>query len=262
MSPTAARIAAVPFGLLAFAGNLVAKFWITPLGWKLPFALSLVVYVGSFALTLIIPVVGYALLGRVLWGPPASLNADPGRNRFVVPVSPEYSGSMAIVWMGLASSGVLTERVPNGDAVPVAAIDHAVPVSVAAVSVFFLVAAHFLLVNRPRVTLEPAGLTVHRLGRPDRIRWDDLAPGGPPPPAERKPKVLRLHLNSPPIWGWHYPSKDLPVGRLHIDPAFLAGTVRHYVEQPWHRPAIGTEAELDRLRSVLVPPPVTAAGPT
>jgi hypothetical protein len=49
-------------------------------------------------------------------------------------------------------------------------------------------------------------------------------------------------------------STGLPVGRLHIDPAFLAGTVRHYVEQPWHRPAIGTEAELDRLRSVLVPP--------
>jgi hypothetical protein len=85
---------------------------------------------------------------------------------------------------------------------------------------------------------------------------------------EREPRffwsyqtLLRVYLNVPPTQGWYYRWKDLPVGRLQADPAFLAWTIRHYVEQPWHRPAIGTEAELTRLRSVLAPHPVATPGP-
>ncbi|WP_433551012.1 hypothetical protein ACQP08_24935 [Micromonospora zamorensis] len=57
--------------------------------------------------------------------------------------------------------------------------------------------------------------------------------------------LLPVAPGSPPV---AYP---LPITRLHVDPTFLANTVRHYVEHPEHRPAIRTESELDRLRSAL-----------
>jgi hypothetical protein len=84
-----------------------------------------------------------------------------------------------------------------------------------------------------------------------RLAWDRLAPLSPPPPAKRRPRNIKVYLNVPPLPGQYPFSEDLPAGWLHVDPAFLAAAVRHYVEHPEHRAAIGTAEELTRLRSAV-----------
>ena len=50
-----------------------------------------------------------------------------------------------------------------------------------------------------------------------------------------------------PTWG-RYRYESLPVGRVDVDPTFLTSVIRHYVEHPEHRAAIGTDTELARLQ--------------
>jgi hypothetical protein len=43
-----------------------------------------------------------------------------------------------------------------------------------------------------------------------------------------------------------------------VDPRLLAAAIRYYVEHPEHRPAIGTQAEYDRLMAELLNSPTAA----
>ncbi len=111
-------------------------------------------------------------------------------------------------------------------------------------------AAALLVSNRPCVILAPAGITIRRLRRRSEINWDELAPGGPLPPTRRGTSQITLYRKYPrpgtgPLAG------KIPIGWLQVSPEFLTAVIRHYVEQPEQRNGIGTEAELDRLRTTL-----------
>ncbi|WP_144118987.1 hypothetical protein [Catellatospora sichuanensis] len=87
-----------------------------------------------------------------------------------------------------------------------------------------------------------------------QVRWDTIARSDMPPPA---PGDTTFHVREvqPGRVRWH----NLPVDLSHVDTAFLISAVHHYTFHPEHRAAIGTEAELHRLRASLGD--VSSAGP-
>ncbi|MFE9692142.1 hypothetical protein [Micromonospora sp. NPDC005806] len=249
MSVNRIRILALPFGLLAFALRLAATFWLTPMTWqKWPAGVSLLVWVAGAAASLAVPVgLYYLTVLRAVPRRPASFQLDDGA--FVAPASPHDIGTAAIVVLWIAAGAVLTERVPNADRLRLAQIDYAALTSIVIVGLLSVLAVVLLLVSRPRVALNPDGITVQRMTSRRSIGWNELAPGGPPPPPGRRPRNLWLYRTAGPTLGGRPRPHLLPVGQLQVDPAFLANTIRHYVDQPGQRPDIGTEAELSRLRS-------------
>jgi hypothetical protein len=249
MSATALRWCAVPIGLLAFAFRIALTFWLEPFVWRMSLANALLVMTGGALTGLIVLIGTFAWLTRGDRGRPSRFVPGPGR--FTVPASPVYAGYQAIGLMFISGGLVLTERVPGGDAMRMAQFDFAWPVSIIFVGFFWVAALAILLVQRPQLHLDAGGLTIRRVWRTTRLAWDELAPGGPPPPAKRRPRHMTIHLDAPAVFGRYPASEDVPVGGLHIDPTFLAGAIRHYVEHREDRCRIGTAEELTRLRSVL-----------
>jgi hypothetical protein len=251
MSPTAVRLSAIPLGLLAFASRLVMTFWVQPLGWHFDFGTEMLIILSGTVVSVGLIFGVFALLGAGGRLRPARFTL--GEAGFVVPASPAYGGSMAIMLMFFSGGFVMSERVPNGDSMRLARFGFAMAASVVMVGLFWIAALAFLFMRRPRVYLDADGLTIRRVWRATRIAWDWLAPGGPPPPRGRWPRDLRVHLNGPLLWGQFPPSEVIPVGQLCVDPAFLAATIRHYVEHPEARAAIGTVEELARLQAQAEP---------
>jgi hypothetical protein len=249
MSSNALRWSAVPLGLLAFALGLVVRLWVEPLTWRLSLGTELLVFSGAILVAAGIPVGVFAVLLRGdRWHPARFV---PARGGFTVPPSPVHPGYQAIMWTCLGSRAVMTERVPGGMSVRLAQLDFAWPATLVGVGLFWAVALAFLLVARPQLHLDAGGLTIRRvLRRRTRLAWDDLAPGGPQPPAKRGQRQLKVYLAAPPVFGRYPSSEDIPIGWLHVDPAFLAAALRHYVAHPEDRAAIGSTEELTRLQSV------------
>ncbi|MGW5668649.1 hypothetical protein [Micromonospora sp. NPDC003776] len=247
MSVNRIRLLALPFGLLAFALRLAATFWVTPLTWQVrPTLVGLPIWLAALAASLGVPVALYHLsVLRAVPRRPASFRLD--RGTFLAPAGPDLGGT-AIIVLWIAGGAVLTERVPGGDRMRLAEFDEAALISVLTVVVLSALAVVLLLVDRPWVALSPDGITVQRLASRRFIGWHELAPGGPPPPPGRRPRNLWLYRTNGPTLGGRPRPDLLPVGRLQVDPAFLANTIRRYVEQPGRRSDIGTEAELARLR--------------
>jgi hypothetical protein len=243
MSPTALRLCAIPLGLLAFALRLMVTFRVEPLTWDLNVGTILIM--GGVLIAVGIPLGIFALLGAARCRRPASFAL--GRAGFIVPASPIYGGLCAITLMSLSGGFVMSERAPNGDSMRLAQIDFAMPASAIMVGLCWIGALTFIFVQRPQVYLDAGGLTIRRVRHGTRIAWDELAPGGPPPPRKRSPRQLKVFRNAPPVWGRFPPSADIPVGWLHVDPAFLATAIRRYVEHHEARAAIGTAEELARL---------------
>ncbi|MFR9778734.1 hypothetical protein ACL02O_22135 [Micromonospora sp. MS34] len=248
MSMKRARILALPVGLLAFALRLAAMFWVSPLTWQMrPAGVSLLVWVAGLAVSLAVPVGLYQLtVLRAVPRRPASFQLDAGA--FVAPAAPHDLGTAAIIVLWVAAGAVLTERVPDGDRLRLAEFDEAALISIVIVGLLSVLAVALLLVRRPWVALTPDGITVQRMTSRRSIGWHELAPGGPPPPSGRRPRNLWLYRRNGPTLGGRPRPDLLPVGQLQVDPAFLANTIRSYLEQPGRRPDIGTEAELARLR--------------
>lgn len=250
MSVNLARVLALPVGLLAFALRLATTFWVMPLTWHMrPTILGLPVWLTGLAASVLVPMGLYFLLTKPVPRRPASFQLDGQHRRFVAPAAPHAVAALVIVVLWVAAGSVLTERVPNGDGLRFAQFDYATSMSAAVVALLFVLAVVLLLINRPRLTLDPDGITVQRMASRRRIGWNELCPGGWPPPTGRKPRNLTLYRMAGPTPGGYPKPEQLPVGQLHVDPAFLADTIRHYVEQPAHRHNIGTEHELARLLS-------------
>lgn len=240
-SPTALRWWALPLGLLGLGLGSVVRLWSESLTLDMP--AGLLIWVAGITVAATVPFACFALLARGHHRPPAQLSADGAA--FTVPASPLFAGNTAIVWMFLGSNFV-NHRVGESFLATVTAVV-GVGVGVAA-------ALTLLLVDRPRLRLDPHGLAIVR-ERTTVIAWDDLMPGGPPPPARRRARHLRLLLNHP-ILGGQFPiSVSVPIGWLHVDPTFLANAIRYYAENPHERDSIGTEEGLRQLRAALATSP-------
>lgn len=250
MSPSALRWCAVPLGLLAFSLRLAVSFWLQPLTWDLTFASRLLVMLGGLAVATGLPVGIFLLLAGGDRRRPTGFVVTDGR--FTVPTSPVSTGTWTILLMFMSGGWFPAERVPNGDTMRVAEFDSVWQVTVVLVGFFWAAALVLLLVQIAQLQLDTGGLTIRLLTRTTRIAWDELAPGGPLPPDKRRVRHLRLYFSRPPVPNLPPAGVNVPVGWLHIDPAFLASSIRHYVEHPQDRAAIGTQDGMRDLRAARV----------
>ncbi|MFG3604501.1 hypothetical protein [Micromonospora chersina] len=105
------------------------------------------------------------------------------------------------------------------------------------------------------VELRPDGVSQRDFAGSLMVPWEALAPGRPSRPAVNA-ATLALTYARPELVRRH---GILPLGRrLRIDnvhPWFIADTIRHYVDHPQHRAAIGKPAEYQRLLHALTSPP-------
>lgn len=213
MSPTALRWTALPLGLLAAGLRIAGDLWLHARIRELSVALYLLSMLALFAVAMGIPLAIFVLLSR---GPrPARLVTRDGR--LTVPQSPAYAGNQAILMMFLGAGLIEVDRWLR--TAPVAGL-------------FFAGALAFLLVQRPWLALDAEGLTVKRLWRMTRLRWDELSL-----------EDMALDPGRHPGRFWIAPGVSIPVGWLHVDPGFLTHVIRHYVERPEERatiPAGGT----------------------
>ncbi|MET7709318.1 hypothetical protein [Micromonospora sp. NPDC005413] len=218
--------------------------------WRIdPIGVAFLVWAAVLAACFLVPWAGHALLTRGVRQRPATWEVAVGTESFVASASPRGMSPWSILLGWLAAGGVLTERVPGEDRLRLAEIPGNIALSIAIPAVVLAGTAAVLLLNRPRLTLNRDGITKQGRIRRTFLRWDRLLPGGPPAPRRSGANLTLMRQPATP-GGPPVPS-PLPTGPLHVDPTFLADTIRHYVEHPEHRSAIGTQHELDRLRTAL-----------
>ncbi|NUO58567.1 MAG: hypothetical protein HOV71_12065 [Hamadaea sp.] len=250
MSRQGLRVAAVGFGLLAFVLRLLVTFWWQPVTWRvgdsagLRFAAVYALYGLGMVVALLVPFGGYLVLVWRQRRPPTTFSLRDGR--FVVRSSPFLFGVWSILLFYFAGGMIPTERVPNEyamrpytDPLPMFLVAATLVAAMIAVGV----ALPFL--SRPRVELAVAGVLIQRFRSQSVLAWTLLAPGGPVPPARRSHQIWLFVAGQV-----RYTRYAIPLS-VDVEPTFLANAIRHYVDHPAERAAIGTEAELDRLRAAL-----------
>jgi hypothetical protein len=227
MSLTALRWLAVPLGLVSFAANMVRASWFEPLTYEMSFGWGMAAAAAGFLVTMGVPLGVFFALG---YPRPARFARLGGR--LVAPADPMQAGLM-ILFLGIAGQSF-------GEG------GH-LPMRLTAVVFYGAGAAAALLIQRPRLELDPAGLTIRHIRTVQRVEWERLAPGGPVPPTVRRPRELRVYLNEPPVPEVYPPGVSIPVNQLHIDAAYLAEAIRRFVEHPEARSEIAApHAELAR----------------
>jgi hypothetical protein len=231
MSATARRWYALPLGLLGFVLVLGTKFWLQPYVPRLGVPKAWFVSMGVYVLAIGISFRTFVVIIRRHRRRPARFTVANGT--FTAPPSPVYAGSQAIVFMCLSAA-----IVPVRSEIAWSAV-------LFSVVLFWPIVVALLVIQHPRLELDPGGLTIREM-RSRRIAWDQLAPGGPLPPAKRRQGELTLRFTGPSYYGLP-PGDRIPISWMDVDPAFLANAIRHYVEHPEHRAAIGTAEELSRL---------------
>lgn len=242
MSPVAGRWFALWMCLLAFAGRLVVDIWVRPFAMGIePTVPSLLITVAAVVINIGVPLVLYVAAASPL-PYPAVLEVDAARAAFVAPAGDAWHlQAILLSWLGAGIGPTLAEG----------PVDAGFWSSTAIVAVTGAAVAFLLFGNRPRLVLEPAGLTVQYMVLRRKVWWSELLPGGPPPPASQGFSAKIKLLLRPPDPHTAPARVNVPVGQLAVSPEFLAATIRHYAEQPERRPAIGTGDELARLRSEL-----------
>ncbi|MFD0741656.1 hypothetical protein ACFQ1L_06910 [Phytohabitans flavus] len=233
---------ALLLGLGAFALRVVVEFGIEPMSWRLSFVPAFAVYAAGAVTALAVPLLAFNRLCPRPRPAPRTLLIGPDRGHpaFVTPTSPWMVGPFVIMLMFLAGNGLATDRAPDGD-VSISAAGWAQ--TVVTVALIFAVAG-WTLFRGPRVELRPGGLLV-RTVRTRFAEWEAVLASGPPAPVEKPRQISILVRRQQPDYGAYV------VRILHrwlaVDAAFLAGAIRHYVDNPQHRADIGTRNELDRL---------------
>lgn len=99
-----------------------------------------------------------------------------------------------------------------------------------------------LFVGRPAVTLTPEGVEVAGVARRRFVPWSAMRPGTPRVEAHSD-WLLGLTVDRPELVRGGKRRVWLPVRHLDIEPDFLAEALRHYVDVPERRAAIGTVTE-------------------
>ncbi|MEV8506130.1 hypothetical protein AB0368_15040 [Actinoplanes sp. NPDC051475] len=253
MSTRVAVLFAAPFVVLAFVLRLGERLWLEPFTWNTPSALlGLLVFLGLVVGSAAVPVGGYWLLTQSARRRPKTWHLDAGKRRFTAPVSPYGPGPWAIVAGWLAGGTVPTERVPNQDHMRIARLDVTTSILIVTAAAIIIITLLCLILlaapSAPVLSLDSDGMTLRGLWRRTRLRWDELAPGGPPRPSKDNPAVLVLYQQTPLPAGRPPRRRRLDARRLHIDTAFLADTIRCYVDNPDRRAGIGTAEELTALQ--------------
>jgi hypothetical protein len=240
------RIAATAAAVATLALMVVGKFGLLPLGWRiestaarlgLAFAVFLVVTVG--------PMLVYLWRGRRLLRNPATFQRSADGSAFVVPDSPIWPGQIACMLMLQAAVAVPYERAPDSERIQLPT-DPGFGIPLLAIAaVLAAIALAIIWLPAPALRLTSTGIAVRKPWQSRDLRWKDLVPGGPHPPTRG---TMRLLYQT----DGRQKRIKLPTYRLRVDGAFLATVVRHYVERPEHRAAIGTQDELERLESAYV----------
>jgi hypothetical protein len=260
MSPRAARAAALPFALLAAALRQGHKFWIEPMLWRLGADdLDLLLSAAGWIASAVLPIGAYLLLTRRARRRPAAFVVDVAGRRFIAPPTPRWNGAWTVFLGWLAGNTTITERVPGTDVIRLADSTVLTVVGAVASVVLLVLVTIDALWSRPFLQLSRDGIVDQRPIRRHTIGWDELVPGGPPPPATRNPVLLTVYTWTASTAGSFAP-RQLPAVDWHVDPAFLAHTLRSYADHSKGRAAIGTDAELARLQATFAADPVTPAG--
>ncbi|RZU49486.1 hypothetical protein EV385_1236 [Krasilnikovia cinnamomea] len=255
MSARAARLIAVPFALMTFALRVVADFWVDPLALPLrPWPVSLAATVAAGLAAGLLPLGGYWLCTRHAWRRPAAWHADANRGRFVADLTPRWAGPQAVLIAWFSGGLVPDERVPGTDRVRIADLGVVTDVWIVLAAIALVAGVAVVLAGRPRLTLDPGGVMLQSLVTRRRFGWNDLVPGMPPPPAKPSPRVVTLYRRPPDASHGPFLPWRLPADRLHVDPAFLALSLRRYLDHPEHRQAIGTAEEIAALRDSAASP--------
>ena len=246
VSPRAARAAALPFALLAIALRLVVAFWLEPLSLRVaPQAVGFLLAMGGFVASAGLPLGSYLRLTRRARMLPAAFDIDAVGRQFIAPATPRWFAPWTVFGGWIVGNLVAVACVPDAH-VPyvtgVAAVAGLVSITIVA------------LRQRPLLALTAAGITDHRPVKCLTIKWDELVPGGPQLPATRNPRQLTVHSWTASTTEAFTP-QHLRVRDWHVDPAFLAHTIRTYVEHSKRRDAIGTAAELARLQETFTHSP-------
>lgn len=116
----------------------------------------------------------------------------------------------------------------------------------------------------PVLELRPTGVYWNARIFRRHIPWEALAPGGPgrPRPSDsRLPLIVtrpELVTQRGPRLGSGTAERPFLSLTMEVQPAFLADAIHWYADHPEDRPAIGTQAEHDRLRTALGAAPAPA----
>lgn len=267
MSARVAMLLAAPFAVLALGLHLGETLWLEPLTWRLHnVVLGLLTGLGLLAVSTAVPIGGYVLLTRSARRRPRTWHLDLHKRRFTAPASPYSTGPWAVAMGWICGGIVLTERVPNQEHKRIAQLGVTTTISIVIAAALMITLLLLLLLivvmKRPLLSLDPDGMTLQSLGRRARLRWEELSPGGPPLPSKPNPTVLVLYQRqAAPADGPPQPRR-LPARQLHIDTAFLADTIRQYVDSPDRRAGIGTVEELTVLQQTFRTPPTIPASST
>ncbi|GAB3840779.1 PH domain-containing protein [Dactylosporangium cerinum] len=237
------RVAATAAAVATLVALVVDKFVIVPLTWHIePDALRLGVVFPVVMLAGAGPTLALLWLGRRLLKSPATFQRSADGAAFVVPDGPVWPGNLACTLMLVAGMAVPYERAPNSERIQLPT-DPGFGIPLLAIgAVLATVALAIIWLPAPSVRLTPTGITVRGAFRSRDLRWEDLVPGGPHPPGQW---TMRLLYRT----DGRQKRFSLRTYRMRVDGTFLATVVRHYAEQPEHRAAIGTQAELERLES-------------
>ena len=241
MSRRGLQISALLLGLAGFCLRLLLIFWWQPLTWDWDGPMAFLIgFLAGLGVGIAIPLAAWCLLFWLSWRKvrPGVVEARPGR--FIVPNSPAYGGTQFVAWLFIAASMIPTERVPGRDTMRIYADPALLIASGVTLAIFLTIAGALLFWPKPRIELTSAGLEFHHFLSRQYLRWEELAPGGPPAPG----RFHRLAVLASGPRGWV--QTKVPAMVL-ADRTFVAALIRHYVEHPEHRAAIGTAAEHARL---------------
>jgi hypothetical protein len=228
VSPRSVRWWAIGFAALAFGLNaavgvpLVATSVTGPDGFLLA---------GSLAL----PLGSYLLLTRTARVRMARFEID-ARRRFLAPAAAVQGGTHLIFLCWLTAA---TLQFPRYDVILGG-------ITVVDVLLVTLAVAQLLL-SRPRLILDPDGVTLIGVRRTTWVGWDDLISGtvqlsgGGTAPAEIKARRRTTTDGKSDL--------VLPTKSLNVDAAFLAAAINCYLMNPDARADIGTTEGLQRLQA-------------
>jgi hypothetical protein len=214
---------------------------------------------GGFALTMFLSFAGMAAAVLALialrWPRPAGLAVDPRRLAFrALPTATYVYFTITLIFLSateIGSAGFLRSEMGQGP--------HSYASDLLGVFFFALIglmvglsAMYVLLEWRDTgVELRPDGLIDRTPFGTLTVPWEALAPGYPQPGPGKslvltyaRPELVRRRH-------FVFSRRRLAAYGVNVDPLFLSAVIAYYLAYPQYRPAIGTQAEYDRLLHVM-----------